>query len=66
MLHLALSRQESGRGRILAVIGGGREQGVTTLARALANSFHQAGAKTALVDGHLDKPDMTVLNGASA
>lgn len=59
MLHIALSRQESGRGRIVAVIGGGREQGTTTLTSALAQSFHQAGSKTALVDGHLDKPDLS-------
>jgi uncharacterized protein involved in exopolysaccharide biosynthesis/Mrp family chromosome partitioning ATPase len=64
MLHLALSRHEASRGRILAVIGGSREQGVTTLARALARSFHQAGARTALVDGHLDKPDMSDMFGA--
>jgi Mrp family chromosome partitioning ATPase len=65
MLHIALSRQESGRGRIVAVIGGGREQGVTTLARLLAHSFHLAGSKTAVVDGHLEKPDMSELCGAS-
>lgn len=66
MLHIALSRHEAGRGRILAVIGGAREQGVTTLAQALAKSFQQAGAKTALVDGHLDKPDMSELHGAAS
>lgn len=66
MLHIALSRHESGRGRIVAVVGGGREQGVTTLARALAQSFHQAGSKTALVDGHLEKPDMSERFGAAA
>lgn len=66
MLHIALSRQESGRGRIVAVIGGGREQGVTTLARSLARSFHHAGSRTALVDGHLEKPDMSAICGATA
>jgi uncharacterized protein involved in exopolysaccharide biosynthesis len=63
MLHIALSRQEAARGRILAVIGAGPEQGVTTLARALAISFHQSGSRTALVDGHLAKPDMSELCG---
>lgn len=66
MLHLALSRHESAHGRIVAVIGGGPAQGVTTLARALASSFHHAGSRTALVDGHLDKPDMSALCGASS
>jgi uncharacterized protein involved in exopolysaccharide biosynthesis/Mrp family chromosome partitioning ATPase len=65
MLHVALSRQDSTRGRILAVIGAGREQGVTTLARALAFSFHQSGSRTALVDGHLAKPDMSAMCGAA-
>ncbi len=65
MLHLALSRHESGRGRIVAVIGGGRDQGVTTLARALAHSFHHAGSRTALVDGHLGKPDLSEISGAA-
>lgn len=59
MLHLALSRHDSARGRILGVIGAGKEQGVTTLARALAASFHQSGSRTALVDGHLAKPDIS-------
>jgi uncharacterized protein involved in exopolysaccharide biosynthesis/Mrp family chromosome partitioning ATPase len=66
MLHIALSRQDTGRGRIVAVIGGGREQGVTTLAWSLAQSFHQADSRTALVDGHLEKPDMSALCGATA
>jgi polysaccharide biosynthesis transport protein len=61
MLHLALSRHDSSRGRILAVIGAGKEQGVTTLARALAHSFHQSGSRTALVDGHLVKPDISTM-----
>lgn len=59
MLHIALSRHEPSRGRILAVIGAGKAQGVTTLARALAASFHQSGSRTALVDGHLAKPDIS-------
>lgn len=62
-LHLALARQESNHGRILGVIGAGREQGVTTLAQALASSFHQSGSRTALVDGHLAKPDMSTAFG---
>ena len=61
MLHLALLRHDSAHGRIVAVIGAGREQGVTTLARALAQSFHQSGSRTALVDGHLAKPDMSAM-----
>jgi uncharacterized protein involved in exopolysaccharide biosynthesis/Mrp family chromosome partitioning ATPase len=65
MLHLALSRQESARGRIVAVIGAGREQGVTSLARTLALSFQQSGSQTALVDGHLAKPDLSAICGAS-
>jgi uncharacterized protein involved in exopolysaccharide biosynthesis/Mrp family chromosome partitioning ATPase len=65
MLQIALSRQDTGRGRILAVIGAGREQGVTTLARTLAQSFHHAGSRTALVDAHLEKPDMSVMSGAA-
>jgi succinoglycan biosynthesis transport protein ExoP len=59
MLHLALSRHDPGRGRILAVIGASNAQGVTTLSRALADSFHQSGSRTALVDGHLAKPDIS-------
>jgi Mrp family chromosome partitioning ATPase len=65
MLDIALSRHEPGRARILAVIGAGREQGVTTLARTLAHSFHHAGSRTALVDGHLEKPDMSAISGAA-
>lgn len=65
MLHIALSRQESARGRIVAVIGAGPEQGVTSLARTLALSFQQSGSRTALVDGHLAKPDLSAMCGAS-
>lgn len=65
LLHLGLSRMEPGRGKVIAVIGGARDQGVTTLARALALSFHQAGSRTALVDGHLGKPDLSTLSGAA-
>ena len=56
---------EPGRGKVVAVIGGAREQGVTTLARALALSFHHAGSRTALVDGHLGKPDLSTMSGAA-
>lgn len=65
LLHLGLSRMEPGRGKVVAVIGGARDQGVTTLARALALSFHHAGARTALVDGHLGKPDLSHISGAA-
>jgi succinoglycan biosynthesis transport protein ExoP len=65
ILHLGLSRMEPGHGKVIAVIGGARDQGVTTLARALAASFHHAGSRTALVDGHLGKPDLTELSGAA-
>jgi uncharacterized protein involved in exopolysaccharide biosynthesis/MinD-like ATPase involved in chromosome partitioning or flagellar assembly len=65
LLHLGLSRMDTGRGKVIAVIGGARDQGVTTLARALALSFHHSGSRTALVDGHLGKPDLSTLSGAA-
>jgi uncharacterized protein involved in exopolysaccharide biosynthesis len=63
-LHVALARQPSDQGRAIGVIGAGREQGVTTLALALAHSFRSAGSRTAMVDANLRSPALTALLGA--
>jgi Mrp family chromosome partitioning ATPase len=63
-LHLALARQGAEQGRVVGVIGAGREQGVTTLALALARSFQGAGSRTAIVDANLRNPTLSVLLGA--
>jgi uncharacterized protein involved in exopolysaccharide biosynthesis/Mrp family chromosome partitioning ATPase len=63
-LHVALARQPSDQGRVVGVIGAGREQGATTLALSLAHSFRSAGSKTAMVDANLRNPALTALLGA--
>ncbi len=57
--HLALSRSTGTLGRTVAVIGGGKDSGATTLANALALSFQQTGARTALIDANLRSPALT-------
>jgi uncharacterized protein involved in exopolysaccharide biosynthesis/Mrp family chromosome partitioning ATPase len=63
-LHLALSRQPSEHGRAVGLIGAGREQGVTSLALALAHSFRSGGSRTAMVDANLRSPGLTAVLGA--
>lgn len=63
--HLALSRSTGTLGRTVAVIGGGKDSGATTLANALALSFQQTGARTALIDANLLNPALTGALGAT-
>ncbi len=57
--HLALSRSTGTMGRTVAVVGGGKDSGATTLASALARSFVQTGARTALIDANLRNRALT-------
>jgi polysaccharide biosynthesis transport protein len=65
-LHIAMSRQPSEHGRVIAVIGGGKQAGVTTLSRMLAKSFSSAGSRTALVDANLGKRTLSEQMGAAS